>query len=179
MQIYKNEINFNTIFNSSVIYLKKFENFISKNIQNEEIVENYSSLIKESLDFYELFSKKCLLKKNVQINFLILKKKSIPSLEPEYDFGWIDEKTHRERINKAIEGKIKRTKKQAIRNLKKESRVLDQERQKVYKRVQDKRKEDQKFANQFTEQTNLEAKKLATTNAKKRYKLKRGKLTKK
>jgi hypothetical protein len=179
MQIYKNEINFNTIFNHNIIYLKEFKNYITNNISDKEINENYFYLIKESFDFYELFSKKCLLKKNVQINFLILKKKAIPSLEPEYDFGWIDEKIHRERINKAIEGKIKRTKKQAIRNLKKESRVLDQERQKVYKKIQNKRKEDQKLANQFTEETNLEAKKLATSNAKKRYKLTKGKITKK
>lgn len=188
IKIYKDDINFNLIFRDNIRFLKTVENFCSGNFQNNNNInheflsfylENYEKKINEIYSIYDSQKDKCLAKKNVQINFLLLKAKAIPSLEPEFDFGPIDFKTRKEKIQKAISVKIKKTKKQAIRNLKKESKILDQERQKVMKKLEHKRQEDLKFANQFAEQSNLEYKKMVTSNPKKRYKLKRGKINKK
>jgi hypothetical protein len=79
---------------------------------------------------------------------------------------------------KIIKKKTLSTKKQAIRNLKKEALVIDAQRQLQLKRYANKRKEEQKLTNQFIEQTNLEQKKLATDQGKRRFKIKRGKTTK-
>lgn len=187
LNFHKDDLNFNIIFAENFSFFKKIEKhlaqFFSQSRESDFYLgfysENYLSKFNEIYSIYETNKEKCLAKKNVQINFLVLKPKAIPSLEPEYDFGPIDYAKRKEKVNKAIETKIKKTKKQAIRNLKKESRILDQERQKVLKRLEHKRKEDQKFANQFIEQQNQEAKKMMTSNAKKRFKLRKGKINKK
>jgi len=186
LKFYKDDINFNILFVDNIRFLQKAEKFIEENLKKHETAyfegiytQNYLSKIKEIYQIYEINQEKCLAKKNVQINFLLLKPKAIPSLEPEYEFGPVDFVKRKEKVNKAIEIKVKKTKKQAIRNLKKESRILDQERQKVLKKFAYKRKEDQKSANQFIEQQNQEAKKMDTTNPKKRFKLRNGKINKK
>lgn len=68
---------------------------------------------------------------------------------------------------------MKKTKREAIRNLKKESRLIDMERQKERSKVDQKRKEEIKLSNQFIEQTNMEYKKLRTSQTKKKDKKKR------
>jgi len=185
-KFHKEDINFNILFSDNYNFFKNIEKICEDIFKTKEsnfyegfFKENYLNKIQELCSFYEINKDKCLAKKNVQINFLILKSKEIPSLEPEYDFGPVSFDQRKEKINNAIEKKIKKTKKQAIRNLKKESRILDQERQKVLKKIDAKRKEDLKFSNQFIEQQNQEYKKMMTSNAKKRFKLRKGKITKK
>jgi len=187
LKFHKDDINFNILFADNYSFFKNLEKFLEENLKQKQYLdfyqgyysENYLSKLNEISLVYETYKEKSLSKKNVQINFLVLKPKAIPSLEPEYEFGPIDFVKRKEKVNKAIEGKIKKTKKQAIRNLKKESRILDQERQKVLKKMQHKRKEDQKFSNQFIEQQNQECKKMMTSNPKKRFKLRNGKINKK
>ena len=188
MRVNRDDLNFNILFNENILFIKKIKNKFQEKLtsdtnqkyfQENFFIENYGNLFNQNFDFYNICKEKCLAKKNVQINFLILKTKAIPSLEPEYEFGQVDYTIRKVKIQKAIVSKIKKTKKQVIRNLKKESRVIDQERQKVLKRIDHKRKEDQKFSNQFAEQSNVEYKKLMTMNEKKRFKLKRGKINKK
>jgi hypothetical protein len=104
-------------------------------------------------------------KKSIQINFLTIKRKPIQELEPEID-------GEKRNMTKILEEKLKKTKKQAIRNLKKEARVIDAERQHVLKKIDNKRREELKASNQFIEQTNIEYKKLMTSQPKKRFKLK-------
>ena len=104
-------------------------------------------------------------KKSIQINFLTIKRKPIQELDPEIDGEKRD-------MTKILEDKLKKTKKQAIRNLKKEARVIDSERQQVLKKMDHKRREEIKASNQFIEQTNIEHKKLMTSQTKKRFKLK-------
>jgi len=186
-KFHKDDLNFNLLFLENLKFLNKIEKFLEKKFVNTNeslfydgfCTEIYLDKIKQLYEVYEINQEKCFSKKNVQINFLVLKPKAISSLEPEYEFGPIDYTKRKEKVNKAIESKIKKTKKQAIRNLKKESRILDQERQKVLKKIDFKRKEDQKFANQFIEQQNIEHKKLMTSNSKKRFKLRKGKINKK
>jgi hypothetical protein len=108
---------------------------------------------------------KCKIKKSIQINFLTIKRKAIQELDPEIE-------GEKKEMTKILEGKLKKTKKQAIRNLKKEARVIDSERQHVLKRMDHKRKEEIKTSNQFIEQTNIEHKKLMTSQDKKRFKMK-------
>lgn len=182
----KDDLNFDILLADNFRFTQKVQKYIEETLKKQDVgfyndfyTNNYLNIINEIYQIYQTNKEKCLAKKNVQINFLVLKPKAIPSLEPEYDFGPIDWEKRKEKINKAIEGKVKKTKKQAIRNLKKESKILDQERQKVLRKLQHKRKEDQKFANQFIEQQNQEYKKMSTTNAKKRFKLRNGKINKK
>jgi hypothetical protein len=78
-------------------------------------------------------------------------------------------------MTKILDEKLKKTKKQAIRNLKKEARVIDSERQHILKRLDNKRKDEMKASNQFIEQSNIDYKKLMTTQTKKRFKLKHNK----
>ena len=69
--------------------------------------------------------------------------------------------------------KVKKTKREAIRNLKKESRLIDVEKQKEHSKLDKRRKEDIKLSNQFIEQTNMEYKKLVTSQTKNKEKKKR------
>jgi hypothetical protein len=106
-----------------------------------------------------------------------LKKKEIQSLDPEIESSFLGRsfirtEAENQKVNRAIQKKIKSTKRQAIRNLKKEALVIDVQRQKKVKLIDDKRKEDQKLSNQFIEQQNVEYKKMVTSQGKKRFKLK-------
>ena len=78
-------------------------------------------------------------------------------------------------MERVMKHKIRATEKQAIRKLKKEAKVIDEERQKVIENIDKKRKEDLKITNQFIEQQNIEYKKLMTANEKKRFKFKKNK----
>jgi hypothetical protein len=135
---------------------------ISDNIfENEQITQN---IMKNYIDKCN----KLKLKKSIQINFLTIKRKPIQELEPEID-------GERRDMTKILEEKLKKTKKQAIRSIKKEARVIDTQRQNVLKKMDAKRKEEMKASNQFIEQTNIDYKKLVTSQSKKRFKLKHNK----
>jgi hypothetical protein len=154
MNSLKDDICFDTIFKEiiSTLDLK----FKDKNIP----------LVQDIINFYNLRKVLITTKKNIQINFLTIKRKPIPSLEPEIE-------TNKDKdMPKILEKKLRKTKKQAIRNLKKEAIVIDVQRQKTLHRQYDKRKEEQKISNQFIEQSKVEYKKLITSQDKKRYKLK-------
>jgi hypothetical protein len=134
------------------------------NILSADKLEN-NSLANKIIKLYHDKSINLKARKNIQINFLTIKRKPIQELEPEIDGEKRD-------MTKILEDKLKKTKKQAIRNLKKEARVIDSERQQVLKKMDHKRKEEIKASNQFIEQTNIEHKKLMTSQTKKRFKLK-------
>ena len=116
------------------------------------------------------------------MNFLIIKPKPIPSLEPDYDLSFLgdapefnNEIEKRKKMEKILKHKFKSTQKQAIRKLKKEARYIDKERQKIIDNINMKRKEDLKISNQFLEQQNIEYKKMMTSNPKRRFKYKKNK----
>lgn len=119
-------------------------------------------------------------KKSTHINFFVEKKKEIeslnPEIEPEYDqsLSWGEKKNLlKKKTKNSIIKKVKKTKREAIRNLKKEARLIDMERQKERSQVDQKRKEEIKLSNQFIEQTNMEYKKLRTSQTIKKDKKKR------
>lgn len=124
-----------------------------------------NSIANEIIKIYREKSIKLKSKKSIQINFLTIKRKPIQELEPEIE-------GEKRNMTKILETKLKKTKKEAIRNLKKEARVIDSQRQQVLFKQHHKRKEEQKSSNQFIEQTNIEYKKLMTSQDKKRFKLK-------
>ncbi len=116
----------------------------------------------------------------MHINFFVEKIKEIeslnPEIDPEYDFSlsWGEKKNLlKKKTQNNIVKKVKKTKREAIRNLKKESRLIDMERQKEKAKIDQKRKEEIKLSNQFIEQTNLEYKKLRTSQTKRKEKKKR------
>ena len=116
------------------------------------------------------------------MNYLIIKKKPIPSLEPDYDLSflgdypeYVNKEEKNKKMNYILKHKTKNTEKQAIRKLKKEARVIDVERQKVIDNINKKRKEDIKFVNQYLEQQNIEYKKMMSSNERKRFKFKKKK----
>jgi hypothetical protein len=172
----KEEINFDVIFSKII---EKINN-IEKYIQKFEVINN--DITKQLLNKYETYKTKNLEKKNISINFMIIKRKAITTLEPDYEQSFlgklIQNKSDNEKVAKAISKKIKNTKKQAIRNLKKEGKIIDVQRQKKHRSIEAKRKEELKASNQFVEQEKLEYKKLVTSQPKKRFKMKksRGKI---
>jgi hypothetical protein len=166
MQLYKSDINFDIIF-QRIMNLIKYNQYISVN----------PGLIKTILQVYESAIEIMSQRKNVHINFMVLKKKSIPSLEPLYDLDFLggiyrDQNRNQAKTSKAIAKKVKNTEKQAIRNVKKEGKMIDAQRRVRYNKMAEKKKDEMKQSNQFIEQQNIEAKKLATEQGKKRYKFK-------
>jgi hypothetical protein len=147
--------------NTDKIFTRIVDMISDKKFENEEIAKN---IIKCYFDKCN----KLKLKKSIQINFLRIKRKPIQELEPEID-------GERRDMTKILEEKLKKTKKQAIRSIKKEARVIDTQRQQVLKKMDSKRKEEMKSSNQFIEQTNVDYKKLMTSQTKKRFKLKHNK----
>ena len=167
-----NDINFDIIF--SFLY-EDIKNYVTKN-------DKYKSLYDKFLTLYEETKNKVLTKKIFPMNFLIIKPKPIPSLEPDYDLSFLgdapefnNETEKRNKMEKILKHKFKSTQKQAIRKLKKEARYIDKERQKVIDNINLKRKEDLKISNQFLEQQNIEYKKMMTSNPKRRFKFKKNK----
>ena len=168
----KNDINYDILFRD--IYFD-----VNNNFNNDKLVQNYfSNFIEE----YNNIIQNVKLKKQIPMNYLIIKKKSIPCLEPDYDLSFLgdypeyvnkDEKN--QKMNYILKHKTRNTEKQAIRKLKKEARVIDVERQKVIDNINKKRKEDIKFVNQYLEQQNIEYKKMMSSNERKRFKFKKKK----
>ena len=163
----KNDINYDILFKD-----------IYKIITDSNIKDNYSKFISD----YENINKKNQLKKGIHMNYLVIKKKPIQSLQPDYDLSFlgdfpeyvnIEEKN--KKMNYILKHKTRNTEKQAIRKLKKEAKVLDEEREKVIDEINKKRKEDIKFVNQYLEQQNIEYKKMMSSNERKRFKFKKKK----
>ena len=163
----KNDINYDIIFKD-----------IYKTITNSNIQNYFSKFISD----YENINKKIHLKKNIHMNYLVIKKKPIQFLQPDYDLSFlgdfpeyvnIEEKN--KKMNYILKHKTRNTEKQAIRKLKKEAKVLDEEREKVIDEINKKRKEDIKFVNQYLEQQNIEYKKMMSSNERKRFKFKKKK----
>ena len=168
----KNDINYDILFKE--IYFKLNEAFND----SKEIQKYFSNFIEE----YNNIIQKVKVKKQIPMNYLLIKKKPIPCLEPDYDLSFLGdypEYVNKEEQNKKmgyiLKHKTRNTEKQAIRKLKKEARVIDVERQKVIDNINKKRKEDIKFMNQYLEQQNIEYKKMMSSNERKRFKFKKKK----
>jgi len=164
----KNDINYNIIF-------KDIFDIINT---NDIFKSNFSKFITD----YNDKSQKNFLKKKIHMNYLVIKKKPIQFLQPDYDLSFlgdfpeyvnIEEKN--KKMNYILKHKTRNTEKQAIRKLKKEAKVLDEEREKVIDDINKKRKEDLKFVNQYLEQQNIEYKKMMSSNERKRFKFKKKK----
>jgi hypothetical protein len=169
------DINIEIILKNIILNIISInENLLKKQIsQNNPLITSGHNIIER----YEEIKTKNYKKKSIEINFLKLKKKEIPSLDPEIESSFLGRsfirtEAENQKVNRAIQKKVKSTKKQAIRNLKKEAMVIDVQRQKKLRLVDDKRKEDQRLSNQFIEQQNIEYKKMVTSQGKKRFKLK-------
>ena len=163
----KNDIN------NDIIFKDIYEIITNSNIKN-----NFDKFISE----YDTIKQKNTLKKKMHMNYLVIKKKPIQSLQPDYDLSFlgdfpeyinIEEKN--KKMNYILKHKTRNTEKQAIRKLKKEAKVLDEEREKVIDEINKKRKEDIKFMNQYLEQQNIEYKKMMSSNERKRFKFKKKK----
>ena len=170
--LYKNDVNYDILFSN--IY-NKISSYL---ISNQKFKSYYTDFISE----YENNKTNAKNKKNLPMNYMIIKPKPLASLDPEIDLSFlgnsaefvnIEEK--KKTMERVMKHKIRATEKQAIRKLKKEAKVIDEERQKVIENINKKRKEDLKITNQFIEQQNIEYKKLMTANEKKRFKFKKNK----
>ena len=116
------------------------------------------------------------------MNYLVIKKKPLQFLQPDYDLSFLGDfpeyvnmEENNKKMNYILKHKTRNTEKQAIRKLKKEAKVLDEEREKVIDDINKKRKEDLKFVNQYLEQQNIEYKKMMSSNERKRFKFKKKK----
>ena len=170
--LYKNDVNYDILFSN--IYNKVTSYLIS----NQKFKSYYDDFIRE----YENNKTNAKNKKNLPMNFMIIKPKPLASLDPEIDLSFLGNSAEfvnleekKKTMERVMKHKIRATEKQAIRKLKKEAKVIDEERQKVIENIDKKRKEDLKIANQFIEQQNIEYKKLMTANEKKRFKFKKNK----
>ena len=163
----KNDINYDIIFKD-----------VYDIISNSDIKNNFTKFISE----YNNISQKNQTKKKMHMNYLVIKKKPIQSLQPDYDLSflgdfpeYVNKEEKNKKMNYILKHKTRNTEKQAIRKLKKEAKVLDEERQKVIDEINKKRKEDMKFVNQYLEQQNIEYKKMMSSNERKRFKFKKKK----
>ena len=170
--LYKNDVNYDILFSN--IYNKVTSYLIS----NQKFKSYYDDFIRE----YENNKTNAKNKKNLPMNFMIIKPKPLASLDPEIDLSFLGNSAEfvnleekKKTMERVMKHKIRATEKQAIRKLKKEAKVIDEERQKVIENINKKRKEDLKITNQFIEQQNIEYKKLMTANEKKRFKFKKNK----
>ena len=170
--LYKNDVNYDILFSN--IYNK----VTSYLIPNQKFKSYYDDFIRE----YENNKTNAKNKKNLPMNFMIIKPKPLASLDPEIDLSFLGNSAEfvnleekKKTMERVMKHKIRATEKQAIRKLKKEAKVIDEERQKVIENIDKKRKEDLKITNQFIEQQNIEYKKLMTANEKKRFKFKKNK----
>ena len=166
----KNDINYDIIF-------KEIYDLIKSTNKNKNM-NFFSKFISE----YENIISKIKLKKKIHMNYLVIKKKPIQSLQPDYDLSFLGDfpeyvnlEEKNKKINHMLKHKTRNTEKQAIRKLKKEAKVLDEEREKVIDEINKKRKEDIKFMNQYLEQQNIGYKKMMSSNERKRFKFKKKK----
>ena len=102
------------------------------------------------------------------MRFLVLSRKEIVQLEPDYED--YDKRTY-EDVNKSMKRKLTKNKRQLVRNLKKQSIVISQERRKKEEFVSFLKEEDRKFRNQFLENAILEGKRIGTSQNKSRHKI--------
>ena len=167
----KNDINYDILFKD--IYTN-----LNDNYAYDEVKKNFSNFIEE----YNKTIQRVNLKKKIPMNYLVIKRKPIPCLEPDYDLSflgdypeYVNKEEKNKKMSNILKHKTKNTEKQAIRKLKKEARVIDVERQKVIDNINRKRKEDIKFVNQYLEQQNIEYKKMMSSNERKRFKFKKKK----
>ena len=164
----KENLNFDVLFKNIFLIVKD----LHEKFSNCETKENSLHII----NFFNEYKERILTRKNIQFNFMVIKRKPLSSLEPDVDRSFLgrlgDYKPNNEKMAKVMKKKISSTKKQAIRNLKKEAKVIDVARQKKNRTIYDKRKEELKISNQFIEQQKIEDKKLVTSQSKKRFKLK-------
>ena len=162
-----NDINFDILllsFNELITDKYTSIDIKSTNKENEDLKNKYLELI----NLYKLKSQESIKKKSLPIMFLDITKKGIEQLNPDWET--FEDKTD-DMVVKSMKKKLRNSRRQLTRNLKKQSVVINQERNVKLKNIEFKRKEDLKFTNQFIEQTNIESKKLATENMKKRHKL--------
>ena len=164
----KNDINYEIIFKD-----------IYELIKSNTVIEKY---FEKFISEYEAINQKNILKKKIHMNYLVIKKKPIQSLQPDYDLSFLGDypeyvnlEEKNKKMNYILKHKTRNTEKQAIRKLKKEAKVLDEERGKVIDEINKKRKEDIKFVNQYLEQQNIEYKKMMSSNERKRFKFKKKK----
>ncbi len=101
--------------------------------------------------------------------FMTPKINQIHTLEPLFE---VDEKKD---MNEIIARKLKRSKKQAIRNLKKEAKLINFEKEKERAKKEKKKHEELRATNKFIEDSNREYKKLMSSQPKKKVKEKRKK----
>ena len=167
----KNDINYDILFKD--IYTNLNDNYAC-----DEVKKYFSNFIEE----YNKTIQRVDLKKKIPMNYLVIKRKPIPCLEPDYDLSflgdypeYVNKEEKNKKMSNILKHKTKNTEKQAIRKLKKEARVIDVERQKVIDNINRKRKEDIKFVNQYLEQQNIEYKKMMSSNERKRFKFKKKK----
>ena len=167
----KNDINYDILFKD--IYTNLNDNYAC-----DEVKKYFSNFIEE----YNKTIQRVNLKKKIPMNYLVIKRKPIPCLEPDYDLSflgdypeYVNKEEKNKKMSNILKHKTKNTEKQAIRKLKKEARVIDVERQKVIDNINRKRKEDIKFVNQYLEQQNIEYKKMISSNERKRFKFKKKK----
>ena len=166
---------------SDINIVKSFlENLIEFTFKVHKADINFDVLFRKIFEFlpnwlksyYSSFSSNSIKNKSIPIMFLVIKTQEIKSLEPDWEsFNVRDEET----INKSMTKKLQRNKRQLTRNLKKQSIIITQERNEKLKYIGKLRAEDDKFRNQFLEQAAVEAKQIATTNVKKRHKLRNNK----
>jgi len=164
----KNDINYEIIF-------KDIFDIINT---NDIFKNNFSKFISD----YNDKSQKNFLQKKIHMNYLVIKKKPLQFLQPDYDLSFLGDfpeyvnmEEKNKKMNYILKHKTRNTEKQAIRKLKKEAKVLDEEREKVIDDINKKRKEDLKFVNQYLEQQNIEYKKMMSSNERKRFKFKKKK----
>ena len=164
----KNDINYEIIFKD-----------VYELIKSNTVIEKY---FEKFISEYEAINQKNILKKKIHMNYLVIKKKPIQSLQPDYDLSFLGDypeyvnlEEKNKKMNYILKHKTRNTEKQAIRKLKKEAKVLDEEREKVIDEINKKRKEDIKFVNQYLEQQNIEYKKMMSSNERKRFKFKKKK----
>ena len=164
----KNDINYEIIF-------KDIFDIINT---NDIFKNNFSKFISD----YNDKSQKNFLQKKIYMNYLVIKKKPLQFLQPDYDLSFLGDfpeyvnmEEKNKKMNYILKHKTRNTEKQAIRKLKKEAKVLDEEREKVIDDINKKRKEDLKFVNQYLEQQNIEYKKMMSSNERKRFKFKKKK----
>ena len=168
-------------YNIKEILINEYDIYfqLKQNYNKNKFIKKYFT---NFLEIYNTIIQNVDLKKQIPMNYLVIKKKAIPCLEPDYDLSFLGD--YPEYVNKdekdkkmgyILKHKTRNTEKQAIRKLKKEARVIDIERQKVIDNINKKRKEDIKFVNQYLEQQNIEYKKMMSSNERKRFKFKKKK----
>lgn len=153
-----NDINFDIIFKEIISLLSNFP-LQEPNLQQEiiRIISTYTKTKSKSVIF-----------KSIPMRFLVLKQKEVSQLSPDYEDY---EKRTYEDINKSMKRKLNKNRRQIVRNIKKQSIIITQERKKKEEYVSYLKEEDRKFRNQFLENAILEGKRISTTQNKSRHKI--------